>query len=678
MSNFKTGITRSPIAPFLAKALMLIVMVLVVYAPSTENGFIWDDDHHVGMAPKNYEQGFATGLKNIWLKPLAAPQYYPMVWSSYLIEHHFWKQNPTGYHLVNILLHIIVALLLWMVLCHLGVPWPFATALLFALHPVHVETVAWVSERKNVLSGLFYMASLLAFLKWHAKYSDTLQAKLNGKFAASNVLYFISAVLFMAALASKTVTATLPFVIMLLLWWKHSLSRALVFRLIPFIILGVVMGCITIWMEQGHVGAVGEAWELSIIERGLIASRAIWFYAEKLLLPFNLTFIYPRWIIDSSELFQYLFSLGVLLVIIIFFLSRDRIGRGPLAAVLIYCGTLFPALGFLNVFPMQFSFVADHFQYLASAAMIALMVATAHCLLLKIDKRITGLLFLAVCGLYSVNDRQLQRQYKDQTALWLATVEKNPLAWIAHGNLGAIYMTEKRYPEAIESLTRATELNPKHIIPFNNLAKLYLNLAQTQQQPQLKAKYIEAALKHGLHAIELARNESYFFRTKLIQPRVAQDHLNSQRIVGDIKRYQNDNSGARFHYRSMLSLSPNSSDAHNRLGALDMDEGDHFSAHKHFSKSLLVKPKQFDTLYNLGVVSYKQGNYAQAVAVLNQALKMGAAEEFLLPHYYLGLVKLELGQGREAKQHFEIVALRMPEHAIGLKALQKMLDLELL
>lgn len=594
-----------------------------------------------------------------------------MVHTSYLVEHSIWGQNPKGYHVVNVLLHTFVALLLWQVLYVLKVPWPFAAALIFALHPVQVESVAWVTERKNVLSGVFYMSSLLMFLRWHAtRYIGPSQG-------SSNTLYVISIVLFICALWSKTVTATLPFVIILLLWWKQALNINVVVRLLPFIILGVVMGSITAWIEQGHAGAVGEPWDLTLIERGLIAGRAIWFYIYKLFLPFNLTFIYPRWEIDSSDIFQYAYPLAMFLLITQFWGARKRIGRGPLTALLIFCGTLFPALGFLNVFPMQFSFVADHFQYLASAAMISLIVAILHTASKTLNRPLLVVGLAAICSLYLFNTWQLQAQYKDQTSLWQATIKKNPEAWIAHGNLGAIYMTQQRTSEAMESLTTAAELNPKHIIPFNNLAKLHLDLAQRQTRPEQAKINIEKALNYGTHAAKLGRQERAYLKEKLIKPRVAQDHVDSLKIVGDIKRYQKDDKTARMHYQSMLSLNPVSFDALNRLGAMELKRGEYLAAQKFLNKSVMVRPDQFDALYNLGVVYFKSGRSKQAEKFLIRALAAGSEENFLLPHYYLGLIAQYGGNEAQAKRHFEIIAVAAPEHSLGRKALLKMLDIEL-
>ncbi len=657
---------ENAIVPKFIKPWLLFLVVMVVYIPATQNDFIWDDDHHVGFAPKFYEHGLANGLKTIWLDPFSGPQYYPMVWSSYLIEHHFWGQDPVGYHIVNMVLHASVALLLWLVLCHLGAPWPFAAAILFALHPVQVESVAWVSERKNVLSGLFYMSALLTFLKWHAK---RVLAPPNG---GANALYYASAGLFLAALASKTVTATLPFVIILLLWWKQSLNKEIIGRLIPFMVVGIAMGCITAWLEQGHAGAVGIQWEFSFIERCLIAAKSLCFYISKLVIPTNLTFIYPRWQIDATEILQYSYLTIILLSLVGLWLARSRFGNGPLAATLIFMGTLFPALGFINLFPMQFSFVADHFQYLASAAMITLIVALGHLGFKHINKGVLTVAFLALCVVYSVTTWKLQKQYKNQTVLWESTIHKNPKAWIAHGNLGAGYLNEKRYEKAIKSLETSIALNPNHIINYNNMALVYFNLAQSEPQ----ASYTDKALTYGYQALKLGDQERQYLEDRLVKPRAAEDHAVSHRIMGDIKSYLNDTVGARYHYESILAMHSRNTGALKRLGALHLEEKNYLDALKYFKKSLSIDPLEFDTLYNTGVVLYKLGNKQQARPLLLQALEQGSTEGFLMPHYYLGLIAKDKGNGVQAKQHFEIVATQMQGQSMGNRALQELLQLE--
>jgi hypothetical protein len=262
-------------------------------------------------------------------------------------------------------------LLAYAVLEKLEVPGALLAAGIFALHPVQVETVAWISEQKNTLSGVFYLAAMLVYLKIDARRdADT------GKAASWKFAYFASLSLYLLAMLSKSVTATLPGALLVIVWWKRGRLewRRDILPLVPFFALGLTLGLITAYAESVWVGAGGPDYNLSAIQRVLVAGRAIWFYLGKLILPINLAFSYPKWTIDSADAVQWLYPLGVLALAGFLWSLRKR-SRAPLAALLFFVGTLFPALGFVNVFPFRYSFVADHFQYLASLGIIALMAA---------------------------------------------------------------------------------------------------------------------------------------------------------------------------------------------------------------------------------------------------------------------------------------------------------------
>src|SRR5216684_8061750 len=225
----------------------LVVLTLVAYIPAAGCGFIWDDDAYV---TNNRTLRTAAGLQDIWLKPGSVPQYYPLVFSSFWVEYHLWELAPAGFHWVNALLHGLNVALLWLILSRLGVPGAWFAAAIFALHPVHVESVAWITERKNVLSGLFYLAALLAYLQFvlpapgaglltrpkaSRRVQQTLAERASAERAASrspfSVLrslfsagswgwYGLALILFLCALLSKTVACSLPAALFLLLWWK--------------------------------------------------------------------------------------------------------------------------------------------------------------------------------------------------------------------------------------------------------------------------------------------------------------------------------------------------------------------------------------------------------------------------------------------------------------------------
>jgi tetratricopeptide (TPR) repeat protein len=473
-----------------AIALFLITFVAYIYIPWSRAGFIWDDDAYI---ENNQTLRTTGGLRQIWFEPGATPQYYPLVFTSFWVEYHLWGLEPGGYHLVNILLHAANACLLWLILRRLAVPGAWLAAAILALHPVEVESVAWITERKNVLSGFFYFCALLAYLRFclpvetgmpvaegkskrrNAARTQTSAAS-DAAASAGWVWYGLAFALFVCALLSKTVTCSLPAAVLLLLWWKRGTLRVRsLTATLPFFVVGILMSFVTIWMEKHVVGAEGDDWHLWPIERCLLAGRALWFYAAKLAWPVRLTFIYPRWEMDWRVWWQYLFPAAALAVIVALWLFRPRLGRGPLVAVLLFSGTLVPALGFIDIYPMRFSFVADHFQYLASAALIALAAATAVTLF---DRHGGPQIWkgIAVAGAYllclGVLTWQQTEIYRDRETLWTDTLEKNPGCRMAHNNLGTTLARDGRVDEAIRHFNEAIKLNPDDPRAHFNLGQL--------------------------------------------------------------------------------------------------------------------------------------------------------------------------------------------------------------
>ncbi len=358
--------------PDLLAGLGLVALVILAYSRTPFLGFIWDDDFYV-----IYNSTLRTlgGLWRIWTELGATPQYYPLVHTTYWVEYHLWGLNAAGYHIVNGLVHAAGVILLWRILVQLGIPGAWLGAALFAIHPVQVESVAWVTERKNVLSGLFYFLSALLYLRWlSATDVEETQSK-NGR---RNFLYALSLGTFVLALLSKTVACTLPVALLIVQWWKNQgrLRWKDFARLGPFFILGGALAMVTAWMERHHVGAGnqggGEVWALTFADRILIAGRALCFYAYKLLWPAKLTFIYPKWLINSAVIEQWIFPAAIGIVLLLLWAVRRKIGRGPLVAAFFFIVTLSPALGFVDVFPFRYSYVADHFQYMACAGLLVL------------------------------------------------------------------------------------------------------------------------------------------------------------------------------------------------------------------------------------------------------------------------------------------------------------------
>ena len=400
-------------------ALLLVVGTMLAYQPAWDGKPIWDDDAHI----TNPELVSLNGLARIWTKLGATQQYYPLAHSAFWVEHRLWGDGTLGYHLINILLHAGGALLLLKMLRQLEVSGAWLAAAIFALHPVQVESVAWIAELKNTLSGVCYLGAALVYLSFDRNRRWTSYTGALG--------------LFILGLMSKTVVATLPAALLIIFWWKRGqLSwKKAILPLLPFFAVGIGAGLFTAWMERKFIGAEGSDFNFSLIERCLIAGRAFWFYLGKLFWPVDLIFIYPHWNISQAVWWQYLFPAAALLLLAGFWWLR-RWSRGPLAALLFFAGTLFPALGFFNVYPFRYSFVADHFQYLASIGPVVLVasgIATASKILEKrnaiLGPVLCGVLLMTLgtlswrqCGMYAdVKHSGKQPSAGTPIARWLTT-----------------------------------------------------------------------------------------------------------------------------------------------------------------------------------------------------------------------------------------------------------------
>src|SRR5438270_1224793 len=334
-------------------ALAFFTVTLLAYSPAWNGKPIWDDNEHL----TRLELRSWNGLEQIWTNVGVTHQYYPLVHTVFWIEQRLWNDNLLYYHLLNILLHSGAALILVKCVRELKLPRPWLVGAIFALHPVQVESVAWISELKNTLSAVFCLSSALLYLKFNP--------------TRNWPTYFFAFGLFLLGLLSKSVICVLPAAILVVLWWQSGQMRwkrdAL--PLIPFFVTGIAAGLFTAGVVRHFVGAVGTAFQFSIIQRVLIAGRALWFYLWKLFWPTNLIFTYPRWDVSQAVWWQYLFPVGAILLFVMLFLLRQKLS-GALAGSLVFAIMLFPALGFLNVYPFVYSFVADHFQYLACIGII--------------------------------------------------------------------------------------------------------------------------------------------------------------------------------------------------------------------------------------------------------------------------------------------------------------------
>jgi tetratricopeptide (TPR) repeat protein len=589
----------------LAPAAALLLMAVVAYFPAFYCGFIWDDDAYV---TDNQSLSDVTGLRQIWLELTASPQYYPLVFTSFWAERHLWGLHPLGYHVTNVFLHGLNGVLLFLVLKQLRVPVPWFVAAVFILHPVHVESVAWITERKNVLSGFFYLAAALAYFRFSPP--DLQPARPLGRWG----WYALALVLFLGALLSKTVTCSLPAALLLVLWWKRERLRWRdVAALAPFFALGASLALVTVWLEKNHVGAQGSDWDLSPMGRILVAGRSLWFYAGKLVWPSGLSFIYPRWDVDSRAAWQYVFPAAAIAAAVACWLGRRRWGLGPFVACLFFAGTLFPALGFFDVYPMRYSFVADHFQYLASVGVLAVIVAAGRAVLQRMaaDRPAVpigvGALGLFVLTLLTWAQTDT---FADLKTLWTETLVENPDCWLAHNNLGNLLLDERKYDEAQRHYQEAVRLKPNDPHNHHNLGQAY---------------WFQGKIEQAASAFEEAVR---------LDPNYAEAHFK----LGFAFRRREKIDDAIAHFQTAVRLRPDFVDARNNLGVALAFQGKYTEAIAQFQEAARFEPNDPAIYVNLARAHKLNGQLNEAIEQARRAVEL-RPEDVALRQMLEGLIK---------------------------------------
>jgi protein O-mannosyl-transferase len=621
------------------RALVILVLTLLAYAYATQCGYIWDDDMYVYQNPTLLN---LQGLYDIWFTPGATPQYYPLVFTGFWIEYALFGLNPLSYHLINILLHAANAILIWRLLHRLNVPSAWLAGLVFAVHPVNVESVAWVTERKNVLSMCLYLLSAHALLSWSPPEQDKPFKDRPPKFYALAVLAFLGALL------SKTTACTLPAAWLVVIWWKRG---TLTFRdflyALPMFILGGAFGLWTAYLEKTHVGAEGGEWAFSILERIQIAGNVICFYASKLLFPSTLTFIYPRWQISSSRPVMFIAPVVVLGIIAALWIYREKLGRGALAGWLFFIGTLFPALGFFNVYPFRYSFVADHFQYLAAFGFIALIVAGITRLFDTIPgdttrfKQILAGIFVAGLAMSTLAQTTA---YTSAQFLWEDTLVKNPTAWLASNNLGMIMRDQRNYPRAQELFEQTVALNPNMLEGRMNLAEILIeqgklaeSLPHIKEAQAIEPRHPEPVMAEGRVLKQMGRIDEARIRlldATAIYENVVLNHPDSPLGLFGLGRAYNATdrgSDAVKVLTKLVQLTPGDGHAWSQLGLAYLKSGDVPRAVANYLNALQIMPENAEVIDRLGRIlatttDEKLRDPDRALMLANEAVRLTFAK----------------------------------------------------
>lgn len=638
-----------------ARCAAIFLLSLIAYWPALGGTFIWNDLDYVTKP----ELRTLEGLKRIWIDVGATEQYYPLLHSAFWVQHKIWGDSHVGYHVANVLLHATAACLLAVLIRRLRLPGGWLAAALFALHPVNVESVAWISEQKNTLSTVFYLWAAIAYFE----FADTRKP----------ANWWHGLLIFAIAVLCKSVTATLVPALLVIIWWRDGRIdwRRDVVPLLPWFVVGSGVALFTGWVEFKVIGANGRDFALGPLERVLVSGRAAWFYLGNAIWPANLTFIYPRWEVDAAQAWQWVYPLLALALIAACWLIRQRT-RVPLAVVLLFGGTLFPTLGFFNIYAFVFSYVADHWQYLANLVPVATVAAMwgqrswrSHRLLQLVTAGTLLSVFFALTW-------QQAKLYTDIETFYRLTLRKNPRSWMGHNNLGLLLAEQGKLEEAISHYKSALAIKPDNVLARANLGTVLAKIPESRaagiaelreavrQEPNFSMAHanlaealakdptgIPEALASYSRALEInpsnlealnnlgnllaglpgRKGEAFavFERAIQINPYFAGAHFN---YANHLAAESGREADALEHFRAAIKIDPNYYDAQlNMANLLARWPGRESEAISHFRKAIRIRPQSPGPLSNLGVWYAMRGREAEAIPLFEAALKIAPDDQ---------------------------------------------------
>ena len=591
------------------QAAVLAAAVVLAYQPAWHAGFIWDDDVYV---THNRLLTAPDGLNRIWFSRDSPSQYFPLVYTALRMERSAWGLTAGGYHWVNILLHAANALLLWALLRRLRLPAAWLAAALFALHPVQVESVAWVTEQKNVLSLFFCLLTAWAWVEFAEDKPGAWR------------LYVLALLLQALALLAKTTACTWPVALLLMLWLQRKpISAQRIWQIIPFFAMGLLMGLVSIWWERYHQYAVGDVFAIGWLGRLLIASHAVWFYLGKLFWPFGLSFSYARWQIAANDPLQYLWLAAAIIAAVAIW--RD--GRSLKAAALFYVVMLAPMLGFIMQYAFRYSFVADHYQYIACIGPMALAAVALEKILARFGQAKILIYAVLVVFLGFLTWRQCHN-YADTETLWRATLATTPNSTMARNNLAQALLDKGQLDEAILLSREVLAAQPNDPVAENNLGFALLDKGQVEESISCFDRAIAARpndpnpyYNRGRAWLKASRYENAItnFQTAVrLQPDFASAYCN----LGYALLQSGRISDAISNYQQAIALEPDYALAHNDLGSILLRSGDTNQARSHFERAVSAAPDFVEARYNLAGLLLAAGQLDDALSQYEKVVQL--------------------------------------------------------
>ena len=580
------------------------LLAVVVFIPAFSAAFLWDDTIIIDF----HDQ--VRGFADIWLNPSrieSEGHYWPVVYTTFWVEHMLWGLDPVGYHVVNVVLHAANSMLVLALLRRLGMPGAWFAAAVFAVHPMHTDSVVWAIERKDVLSALFYLLSALAYL-----HSDELRRGVGPARRArgatrrrrrsgwGEALYVGSLAAFALGLLSKSIVVTLPVMLLIYHWWRNGrVSRREFIRTLPFFAVAAV---VTLGDLAYYTARDSFSLDISPAERVQIVARSMWHYVHKLLWPADLLPIHPRWDVDGGDLVGLALVAGGIAVVVGLWVLRHRIGRGALAGVLFFGVTLAPVSGLVDYGYMDTSYVADRFQYLAGIGLIALVVGSTACVAarLRAGHRLSGTRVLAglcvpVVVVLGVLTWRLALNYESSERFFTYIVTNNPTArGGAYTNLGNAFRGLGRTEDAIEMYEQSLVNDAPNVsLPLYNLGVAYADLDE-----------VDTAESYYRQALEL--DSSYV-------PAMG----NLAVLLAD----QSEFDEAETLLLKALRLRPDWAEVLNNVALLYKDTGDLEQAEEYFNRGLELHPDDVSLLANYGLFLHNNDRPVEAEPILRRALE---------------------------------------------------------
>jgi tetratricopeptide (TPR) repeat protein len=542
------------------KVLTIVATAVWVYWPALHGSWLWDDDV---LVTDNSDLRSLQGLWEIW-STVPATDYWPLTWTLLWVEWHFWGNAPFGYHLCSLALHIFSGFLIWRVFGRLGLRYGWLGGFFFVIHPLAVESVAWVSEIKNTLSLPLF---LLSFNAW-------LDAEEKKPCAYSRSVFY-----YLAAMLAKTSTIMLPSVLLLYCWWKRGrVTRQELRRLVPYFAIAMVLGLATIFFQNLGQKYSPLAFALGgFIARLIDAGMALLFYLEKFILPINLLPVYPRWSLNPPSMLLEALAISTLAGSLSYsWARRHSWGRHALFGFGFFLLNALPVLGLVKMQYMNISLVADHLTYLPTIGLIGLVVAGLEKLKVQLSSSphlvgIGAMSTVFVAGLLLRQGHDHAMLFNNGESLWTYTLQHNPQAAPAHNNLGLALLQTGRVPEAIEQFELALQVNPDNAYAHKNLGTALL---QTGRVPEAIDQF-ELALK--------------------IEPNFVAAHNNLGATLVQTGRAPE----AIEQFKQSLKIKPDSAIAHNNLGGALLQMGRVPEAIEQFKQALKIEPDFAAARYNL-------------------------------------------------------------------------------